>query len=91
MILCEPFVLPVRVGQKRWLKDLDPKREIVRTLAEAEGLPLVPLQEQFREAEKRREASFWLPDGVHPSPAGHALIAGAWLEAWAAVSSDRSD
>ncbi|AKJ64629.1 SGNH/GDSL hydrolase family protein [Kiritimatiella glycovorans] len=88
IILCEPFVLPVRVGQKRWLKDLDPKREIVRALAESEGLSLVPLQERFRDAEKRREASFWLPDGVHPSPAGHALIARAWLEVWSAASSD---
>jgi len=28
---------------------------------------------------------FWAPDGVHPTPAGHALIAQSWLRAVGAV------
>lgn|GEM_PF-5795076 len=35
----------------------------------------------FAEAAGRREAGYWAPDGVHPSPAGHALIAQAVRDA----------
>ena len=27
-------------------------------------------------------ASYWLGDGVHPTPAGHQLIADAWIKAF---------
>jgi len=39
----------------------------------------VPLDGLFAAAAAHREPAFWLPDGVHPTPAGHALIAQAWL------------
>ena len=32
------------------------------------------------EACTKCDASYWLRDGVHPTPAGHQLIADAWLE-----------
>lgn len=28
----------------------------------------------------RHENKYWAPDGVHPSPQGHALIASSWRE-----------
>jgi acyl-CoA thioesterase-1 len=42
---------------------------------------LIPLDGIFAQAAKRRDPSFWAADGVHPTPAGHALIAQAWLRA----------
>ena len=43
-------------------------------------LPFVPFQSLFDEAVKAAPAGFWLWDGIHPSPAGHALMARQWRE-----------
>jgi len=81
LILLEPFVLPVPEDRKAWREDLDPKIHAVRELAREFGALYVPLDGLFAAASTRREPAFWAHDGVHPSPAGHALIARAWLEA----------
>ncbi|MDU5140829.1 MAG: SGNH/GDSL hydrolase family protein [Paenibacillus dendritiformis] len=81
LVLVEPFVLPVPADRMQWREDLDPKIHIVRGLAREYGAYYVPLDGLFAQAAARREAQFWAPDGVHPTPAGHALIAKAWLEA----------
>jgi acyl-CoA thioesterase-1 len=79
LILCEPFLLPVREDHVRWREDLGPKIDVVHRLADKYDAILIPLDELFREACERREPAFWAPDGVHPSLAGHAYIAQAWL------------
>ncbi|NOU88942.1 GDSL family lipase [Paenibacillus sp. LMG 31460] len=81
LILIEPFVLPVPEDRKLWREDLDPKINVVRELAREFGALLVPLDGIFAQASMLAPSSFWAPDGVHPSPAGHALIAKAWLKA----------
>jgi acyl-CoA thioesterase-1 len=87
LVLIEPFVLPVPVDRKGWREDLDPKIAVVRELAVEFGARLVCLDGLFAQAATRAEAAFWAPDGVHPSPAGHALIAKAWLRAVGAIQS----
>ena len=81
LVLCEPFLLPVPPDRRAWRVDLDPKIAAVRELAREFGAILVPLDGVFAQASTRREPAFWAPDGVHPTPAGHALIAQAWLKA----------
>ena len=81
LIFCEPFVLPVPADRLTWREDLDPKIAVVRRLAREFQAVLVPLDGIFAQAATRREPAFWAPDGVHPSPAGEALIAQAWLRA----------
>ncbi len=85
LILCEPFLLPVPEDRSRWREDLDPKIAVVRLLAREFEAIYVPLDGLFAAAAARREPAFWLPDGVHPTPAGHALIAQAWLRAVSAL------
>jgi acyl-CoA thioesterase-1 len=80
LVLIEPFVLPVPEDRKLWRVDLDPKITVVRELAREFGARLVCLDGLFAQASSRAHSSFWAPDGVHPSPAGHALIAKAWLQ-----------
>jgi lysophospholipase L1-like esterase len=53
----------------------------VRQLAREFRAIYVPFDGVFAAAACRREPAFWAPDGVHPSPAGHALMAEAWLRA----------
>ncbi|MNI08048.1 GDSL-like Lipase/Acylhydrolase [compost metagenome] len=86
LILVEPFVLPVPEDRKGWRQDLDPKIHVVRELTREYGALLVPLDGLFAAASMKADSAFWAPDGVHPSPAGHALITDAWLKAVGAIS-----
>ncbi len=81
IILIDPFVLPWPADRQQWRADLDPRIEAVRELAvEFEALR-VPMDEIFANACTKREPAYWAADGVHPSLAGHALIAQSWLSA----------
>lgn len=85
-VLLEPFLLDVPKGAKTyWFEDLTPKQKIVARAAADFGTRHIPLQRIFDEACARAPAGFWAPDGVHPSPAGHQLIANAWLDTFASV------
>ncbi|MBA2392623.1 MAG: SGNH/GDSL hydrolase family protein [Ktedonobacteraceae bacterium] len=81
LILCEPFVLSTPADREAWREDLDPKIEVVQRLAREFSAILVPLDGIFAQAATRREPTFWTGDGVHPTLAGHALIAQSWLRA----------
>ncbi|MFC4618519.1 SGNH/GDSL hydrolase family protein [Camelliibacillus cellulosilyticus] len=81
LILCEPFVLPVPEDRKTWREDLDPKIQAVRDLAREYEAIYVPLDGIFAQAATQQPPSLWAQDGVHPTPAGHALIAQHWLRA----------
>ena len=81
LILCEPFVLHITAERASWRPDLDPKIAVVRRLASEYEALLVPFDSQFAAAAAQREPAFWAADGVHPPPAGHALMARAWLRA----------
>jgi len=81
LIVLEPFLLPVPEDRKAWRVDLDPKIAAARELAREFKAIYVALDGLFAEAAAQRDPAFWLPDGVHPSLAGHALIARAWLRA----------
>ncbi len=81
LVLLEPFLLPVPDDRRAWREDLNPKIEIVRDMAREFEAILVPLDGIFAAASAKREPAFWAQDGVHPTPAGHALIARAWIDA----------
>ena len=81
LILVEPFLLPTPPDRMAWREDLDPKIAAVRRLAVEFDAIYIPMDGLFAAAAAARPAEDWLPDGVHPTPAGHALIANAWLRA----------
>jgi len=81
IVVCEPFVLPVPDDRRGWRLDLDPKIDAARRLAREFEAIYVPLDGIFSAASAQREPAFWAGDGVHPTPAGHALIAQSWLRA----------
>ena len=85
LILLEPFVLPYPPDRKEWRVDLDPKIHAVRELAVEFGARYVPLDGLFAQAATLAPPDYWTTDGVHPTPAGHALIARAWLQAVGAL------
>lgn len=87
-VLLEPFVLQGnwemegRIPYIEIIKNSIPaKQAIVSQLAGEYKCIYVPLQERFNEAARITASSeYWLQDGVHPTCAGHRLIADAWLE-----------
>lgn len=80
LILLEPFVLPIPPDRAEWREDLDPKIDVVRKLAREFNALYVPLDGLFAQASTQAQPAFWAEDGVHPTLAGHALIAQAWLK-----------
>ena len=78
ILLCEPFLL---LGDNNaYRDDLNPKIEIVHRLSEEFSTLLLPLDKIFRKSCSLHPPEYWAPDGVHPTPAGHALIAKSWIE-----------
>ena len=86
-VLMEPFVVPVTSEQKHWgPDDLDAKRAVVASLAAEYGAAFVPLQSFLADAAAQNGgAAAIAADGVHPTPLGNSLIAGAWLAAEATL------
>ena len=83
MILMEPFVLKASATEGAWdafRGETEKRAAAVKRIAEETDQIFLPLQAMFDEAEKRAPASWWLGDGVHPTPAGHQLIADAWMK-----------
>lgn len=79
IIIIEPFLLPVPEDRIAWREDLDPKITAVRKLAYEFADAYVPMDGIFAAASCRCEHAFWAADGVHPTQAGHMLIAQAWM------------
>ncbi len=78
IILCEPFFL--FEANRTWRKKLTPKLEVVHKLAKEYDSILVPLDRIFQESCSLQSPGYWAPDGVHPSPEGHNLIAKSWIK-----------
>lgn len=84
-LLMEPFVLRESATTENWegfQRETLARAAVVKKLAEEFNTVFVPLQCIFDEACKQQSVAYWLADGVHPTPAGHQLIADAWMEAF---------
>lgn len=81
VVMLEPFVLPTPPDRVAWREDLDPKIDAARRLAREFDAVYVPMDGVFNAASTRYDPAYWAADGVHPTPAGHALIAREWLKA----------
>ena len=83
IMILEPFVLDAAATGEHWEyfhTETIKRAEAAKRIAEKYNLPFIPLQNRFDEACKLAPASYWLRDGVHPTSAGHELIARAWIE-----------
>lgn len=81
VILMGAYVLRGESTKEKWELfdgEVKARRQITKKLAKEFGLKYVDLQEVFDKAQEEREAAYWSQDGVHPTQAGHGLIARAW-------------
>jgi lysophospholipase L1-like esterase len=82
IVLGEPFLLPVgrhTANYQAELAELQKRQTAVARLAAKYHLPEALYQKAFDEACKKAPAGHWSWDGVHPTYAGHALMADIWL------------
>lgn len=81
LFVITPFLLPADEGQTGWYEDLSPRIEAVLRVADTHGAVPVRADVLLPRAAEEHGAPALAPDGVHPSPLGHRVIADAWLEA----------
>lgn len=82
IVILEPFVLSYPIDRLEWRTDLDPRIQIVRRLATEFAVDFIPLDGLLNSIGMRTGFQYLTgDDGVHPTVAGHGMIAKAWLEA----------
>lgn len=81
LIIGEPFALKgVKAVNDQWYPTFDLFRKAARDIAAEYDVPFIPYQSVFDKATELAPASYWSIDGVHPTVAGCALMARAWME-----------
>lgn len=80
IVICEPFALKCGAVGDNWFPEFDERREVANQLASDLGFAVVPFQKMFDKAIQNSPPEYWAGDGVHPTLAGHALMAKTWRE-----------
>lgn len=81
LILCEPFLLNCGLVEDGWIEFMAARQQQVRDVARHFEAIFVPLQSVLDRALSEAPPEYWAYDGVHPTAAGHQLLAEAWLSA----------
>lgn len=87
LVLCEPFIAPGKSPGDRfeeWRAAITAMQGVVARLAKKYRAPVVHFQKTFDDAFKRAPVEYWIWDGVHPTYAGHQLLADEWQHAYKA-------
>jgi len=81
IVVCEPFVLRCGAVNDNWFPEFDERRAAAKHVADDAKTIWVPFQTMFDNAvESGTKPAHWAQDGVHPTMAGHALMARTWRE-----------
>ena len=81
-VLNQPFTLPVgnfKDYWEAWHHEIIERQKIVERIAKSYDAIYVRHQDAFDAACKRAPADYWIWDGVHPTVAGHELMAREWI------------
>jgi lysophospholipase L1-like esterase len=82
-IIGEPFVVlgGTSIDTEAWIPTFRAYQKTAADIATQMGATFIPYQQIFDAAVANQGVTYWCPDGVHPSLAGSALMAKAWIEA----------
>lgn len=78
LILMEPFLIQAGAVDASWLAEFAAYRAAVRGAAMRANAAFVELQEAFDSLSAQGSPERWSRDGIHPTLAGHAVIAERW-------------
>ena len=91
IMLLEPYILKEYATASseekpdKWetfVREVGARQRITMECAEKFGVKFVPLQSVFDKAASIAGVKYFSEDGVHPTPAGHELIAREWIKAF---------
>jgi lysophospholipase L1-like esterase len=85
IMILEPFVLSGPATEEHieeFTVGVAKNAEMARKVAEKYGLRFIPLQAGFDALCEKAPATYWLRDGVHPTPKGHEYIKQEWIKAF---------
>jgi lysophospholipase L1-like esterase len=81
LVIGEPFaVTGVKAVDDKWYPAFNDYRTAAREVATKFNAVFIPYQAIYDKAQQSAPGSYWTGDGVHPSLAGAALMASAWVE-----------
>lgn len=81
IVMLEPFVLSYPIDRLEWRTDLDPRIQMIRRLAAEFAVDFIPLDGLLNSMGMKTGFQYLTgDDGVHPTVAGHGIIAKAWIE-----------
>lgn len=79
ILICEPFVMRCGAVTDRWFPEFAERKAAAKRAAEASASRWVPFQESMdAQIQLGSKPSYWAADGVHPTLAGHQLMAKTW-------------
>ena len=83
LIIGEPFVVlgGTSIDTAAWIPTFRDYQKAAADIAKQMGAIFIPYQQIFDAVVADQGVAYWCPDGVHPSLAGSALMAKAWIEA----------
>ena len=82
-VLCLPFVYPVGRVKEKWQLYQDTVAELterIKKLALEFNALTVDFPAVFEKASKKAPIDYWTWDGIHPTVAGHELMAREWIK-----------
>ena len=84
IVLCESFVAQtghIMENPTLWNAEIKKRQDVVERLAAKYHAPVVHFQPMFDAAiaHSSQPVTYWIWDGIHPTYAGHELMAEAWL------------
>ena len=85
IMIMEPFVLKGTATERNWKcfrTEVEKRAIMAKRIAEKYQLTYIPLQAGFDALAEKMPSAYWLADGVHPTPMGHAFIRDKWIEAF---------
>jgi len=80
LVLCEPFLFQCGVVTEEWMDEMRQRQRSVKKLADEFGARFVPFQSALDKALEYAPPQYWVGDGVHPTMAGHWILAECWYE-----------
>ena len=81
LIVGEPFAVTGGTAiDERWYPGFEAYQKVAKKIAQEFNAVFIPFQNVFDKALEVAPASYWCPDGVHPSMAGAYLMKEAWIE-----------
>ena len=90
LVIIEPFLVKKYMGENGgdifndweiWHKNITERADICRELAEKYNAIFVPLADEFEKLSNEFGPDVWSVDCIHPTAAGHEVIARKWMDA----------